>query len=597
MKQYAALDDTVYFWFAANDTSGSGGDGASPAADVRLAGAAADAAPVYSPTPVLLSHANYPAGAYEIAIAATAANGFAVNNTYALFCTLAIDAQNPTGFVGSFDLKPVEANVTQLLDTAWLTPGVAGTPDVNTKLLGGTAQTGNDVGADVNDILTDTGTTLDTLIKDVPTVAEFEARSIEAANYVVVGNTIAGVTAVTNDVGITQAGADKVWGTAARALTDKAGFALSAAGITAIWEKNVSAFSGAGYAGTYIKTLYDDWINGGRLDNLLDAVYTGTPPTVNAISDQVWDEVLTGATHNIATSAGRRLRQAADVMIIREETCQAGGGNDEIIFDAGASAVDEFYINDLVVLTSGTGVGQQRHIDSYVGSSKTATVNRDWTTNPDATTGYTIKADSTKHVHGFETEAKAEIESEVNDALVALGLDSLNDITAASVWAVGTRALSTPADYKADVSALALEATLTAIKGSGWSDETLKAIKAAIDTVSSAAIVDAVWDELQSEHVIAGSFGKYLDTEVSSVGGVGSGALSCTWTQKDDSDNPLDNVQIWISTDEAGTNVIAGTLLTDASGEATFMLDAGTYYVWRERAGYNFTNPQTWSVS
>jgi len=35
-------------------------------------------------------------------------------------------------------------------------------------------------------------------------------------------------TDVTNDVGITQAGADKVWGTAARALTDKAGFSLAA---------------------------------------------------------------------------------------------------------------------------------------------------------------------------------------------------------------------------------------------------------------------------------------------------------------------------------------------------------------------------------
>ena len=54
MKQYAAINDVVYFWFGANDTSGSGGDGASPAADVRLAGAAADAIPVYSPTPSLM---------------------------------------------------------------------------------------------------------------------------------------------------------------------------------------------------------------------------------------------------------------------------------------------------------------------------------------------------------------------------------------------------------------------------------------------------------------------------------------------------------------------------------------------------------------
>jgi len=118
MKQYGALDDTFYFWFAGNNTSGSGGDGASPAADIRLAGAAANAAPVYSPTPVLLSDASYPAGAYEIAIAATAANGFATTNTYAVFCTLAIDSQNPTGFVGSFDLKPIESNPTQIGDSA-----------------------------------------------------------------------------------------------------------------------------------------------------------------------------------------------------------------------------------------------------------------------------------------------------------------------------------------------------------------------------------------------------------------------------------------------------------------------------------------------
>ena len=114
MKQYAAIDDTVYFWFAGNDTSGSGGDGASPAADIRLAGAAADAAPVYSPTPVLLSNAGYPAGAYEVAIVASAGNGFAADNTYAVFCTLAIDAQNPTGVIGSFDTKAVNANAIEI---------------------------------------------------------------------------------------------------------------------------------------------------------------------------------------------------------------------------------------------------------------------------------------------------------------------------------------------------------------------------------------------------------------------------------------------------------------------------------------------------
>lgn len=119
-RLYHDLDDTVYFWFAANDTSGSGGDGATPAADVRLAGAAASAAPVYSPTPVLLTDAGYPAGCYELAIAATGANGFATGNTYAVFCTLAIDSQNPTGFIGSFNLdNPVQCDV-----RTWITADV-----------------------------------------------------------------------------------------------------------------------------------------------------------------------------------------------------------------------------------------------------------------------------------------------------------------------------------------------------------------------------------------------------------------------------------------------------------------------------------------
>ena len=111
-------------------------------------------------------------------------------------------------------------------------------------------------------------------------------------------------------------------------------------------------------------------------------------------------------------------------------------------------------------------------------------------------------------------------------------------------------------------------------------------------------IADQIWDELQSGHTDVGSFGYYLDQRVSEIAAaIGSGLLSCTWTQKDGQGNPMDNVQIWITTDESGANVVAGALYTNTAGEATFMLDAGTYYVWREKGGYNFTNPQTWTVS
>lgn len=112
--QYGTLEDTLYLWFASNDTAGSGDDGATPLADVRLAGATISDAPILSPTPALLSHANYPAGCYELAVAATAANGFAAGNTYAVFCSLTVDSQNPTGFVGAFKLAPVISDLRQM---------------------------------------------------------------------------------------------------------------------------------------------------------------------------------------------------------------------------------------------------------------------------------------------------------------------------------------------------------------------------------------------------------------------------------------------------------------------------------------------------
>lgn len=50
--------------------------------------------------------------------------------------------------------------------------------------------------------------------------------------------------------------------------------------------------------------------------------------------------------------------------------------------------------------------------------------------------------------------------------------------------------LDSPDQYKANVAALALEATLTAIKGAGWTTQTLVAIKAAIDAITGAVSTD-----------------------------------------------------------------------------------------------------------
>lgn len=58
----------------------------------------------------------------------------------------------------------------------------------------------------------------------------------------------------------------------------------------------------------------------------------------------------------------------------------------------GASAVDGFYNGMHVSITSGTGNGQERVIVGYNGTTKVATVDRDWATLPDATSNYSIAA-------------------------------------------------------------------------------------------------------------------------------------------------------------------------------------------------------------
>ncbi len=60
---------------------------------------------------------------------------------------------------------------------------------------------------------------------------------------------------------------------------------------------------------------------------------------------------------------------------------------------------------------------------------------------------------------------------------------------------------------------------------------------------------------------------------------------------------PVSGADVWITSDSAGANIVAGTISTNAQGNATFYLDAGTYYVFIRATGYNFTNPTTIAVS
>jgi hypothetical protein len=84
---------------------------------------------------------------------------------------------------------------------------------------------------------------------------------------------------------------------------------------------------------------------------------------------------------------------------------------------------------------------------------------------------------------------------------------------------------------------------------------------------------------------------------VDDVATLGAGALTFTYTVTSSVDaTPISDVDVWVSTDSGGSNIVASGR-TNASGIVTFYLDAGTYYLWRQKAGYNFTNPDTEVVS
>lgn len=138
-------------------------------------------------------------------------------------------------------------------------------------------------------------------------------------------------------------------------------------------------------------------------------------------------------------------------------------------------------------------------------------------------------------------------------------------------------------------------------------------------------IADAVWDEALSGHTTAGStgealddaggaaadpwdtalpgayasgkagwiLGNRLDAAVSSVSGnnPGAGANEFTYTLTDSlTSDPVADADVWVSTDSAGSNVVASGR-TDQDGEIVFYLDSGTVYIWRQKSGWNFANP------
>jgi hypothetical protein len=202
----------------------------------------------------------------------------------------------------------------------------------------------------------------------------------------------------------------------------------------------------------------------------------------------------------------------------------------------------------------------------------------------------------------------AETESEVNDALVALKLDHLVAV-AESNDPVDNSILAQIAASDGDWSGFSAAAeSLEALRDRGdaaWTtgggdatEAKQDAIITDLDDIKGTAFVKDTDSLTDLAHT--GADGDTLETlsdQLDDVTTLGSGAITFTYTLTSSVDSsPVASATVWVTTDQAGTNVVAsGT--TDTNGAVTFYLDAGTYYIWREKAGWNFTNPDTETVA
>lgn len=178
------------------------------------------------------------------------------------------------------------------------------------------------------------------------------------------------------------------------------GVAFNTAGLTAYYYREGAA---SAVAITLATMTLGTWATGGFIvidgTNMPGAYQLGIPDAalasgaksvlvylkgVTNMAPLILEVELTAIDNQDAIAGGM-----AGIAVMTSGTAQAGAAT-SITLAAGASATNGLYDPGVILLTGGTGAGQARNILDYVGSTKVATVDKAWRTNPDSTTTYVV---------------------------------------------------------------------------------------------------------------------------------------------------------------------------------------------------------------
>jgi len=361
-----------------------------------------------------------------------------------------------------------------------------------------------------------------------------------------------------------------------------AGYASGQDPATLVWAASTRTLSGFGFSVTV-----------GTNNDKTGYALAVTPPT----AQQIWD-TLTSAL-STAGSVGKRIADNLDVTV---SSRQASGnvtiagyaaGQDPVTL-TGVTTTRAAKLDNLdTTISSRLAPAGITSLQADVTAIKTPVVaNIDATISSRLPTSSYSAPSSITSLQADVTSIKSTVDTNLNatisSRLAPAGITSLQaDVTAiigntspgnSAIYSKVGDAIYYATDAR-DKALLNYQVLYGVTTPAGSVSANLNAVKSTVDTNLNATV---------SSRLAASAY----QTPV------GVGAISYTATlYQPGTTTPIVGAEIWVSSNSTGTTVVAGTLSTNSSGQATFMLDAGSYYLWVQAAGWNFTNPQAFVVS
>lgn len=250
------------------------------------------------------------------------------------------------------------------------------------------------------------------------------------------------------------------------------------------------------------------------IDDFVDTEVATLVTNVAAIKTKTDQFVFTNANKVDATAltvsdkTGYALTALESSNQMEAGTAQAGSSS-SLTLRSGASAVDEFYRGAIIRIYGGTGAGQSRRINGYVGSTKVATTAPTWATAPDNTSTYSIQPSLVPNVDGSGSIVSVSaVSGSVGSVTAAVDISAAG---LAAIWNRLTSALTTSGsigkllvdNVNATISSRLASASITLTGG-------LVDVNDKTGFSLGASAITDFWATLTSALTTSGSIGKLL---------------------------------------------------------------------------------------